>query len=153
MIAVECYADEKLMLVLGVSKRKIRHESGKGRVLAKLKKEPSGTGLVDEDPDSAQPGEMCSYRKEQEREGIYLFKHQSTPNKRLIMLCPRLEEWLYQRAKAVGVKPEDFGLEMDARALHGIRRYDKRDGYERFLQKLRGRDKAMKRLEKWVREI
>ena len=97
MIAVECYADEKLMLVLGVSKRKIRHESGKGRVLAKLKKEPSGTGLVDEDPDSAQPGEMCSYRKEQEGEGIYLFKHQSTPNKRLIMLCPRLEEWLYQR--------------------------------------------------------
>ena len=152
MIAVECYADEKLMLVLGVSKKEIRHERGKGQVLGKLKKEPRGKGVVDEDPDSAQPGEMRNYRKEEEGEGILLLKHQDSPDKRLIILCPRLEEWLYGRAKAVNINPVDFGLLKDARALHASGRYDKGRGYEGFIQKLRGGDKAMKRLEEWVNE-
>ena len=152
MIAVECYADEKLVRILGVGKKDIRHEMCKGNVFNKLKKEAGGTALVDEDPDSAQPSELQNYRKEEEGEGIYLFKHQSTQDKRLIMLCPRLEEWLYMRAKAVGVKPEDFGLEIDARSLHRSGRYERRRGYVDFINKLLEKDQAMKRLEKWVSE-
>jgi len=150
VIAVECNADVKLVRILGVGKREIRHEGCKGNIFRKLKKEAGGTGLVDKDPGSAQPSELGKYRKVEGGEGIELYTHQDAPNKRVIVLCPRLEEWLYQRAKAVGVKPEDFGLEKDARALHRSGHYEKRKGYVDFINELRKKDVGMKRLEEWV---
>ena len=151
MIAVECYADEKLVGILGVGKKQIRHEGCKGNIFRKLKKESSGTGLVDQDPGSAQPGELKNYRKVEEGDGIELYIHQGTPDKRIIMMCPRLEDWLISRARAAGIKPEDFGLEKEPLALHRSGRYDRRSGYVAFIKALWEKDRGMKRLEEWVR--
>ena len=150
MIAVECYADVKLVRILGVGKKQIRHMGGKGNIFNKLKKEDNGTGLVDQDPDSAQPGEFNKYRKVAEGEGLALYAHQNASEKRVIIICPRLEDWLISRAQAAGVKPEDFGLEKDARALHRSGHYEKRRGYIDFINALRETDLGMKRLAEWV---
>jgi len=48
------------------------------------------------------------------------------------------------------VKPEDFGLETDAHALHRSGHYEKRRGYVDFINALRETDQGMKQLAEWV---
>jgi len=48
---VECRPDFKLVKVLGIPKKKIKHVAGKGNVCRVLKKKENSVGMVDEDPD------------------------------------------------------------------------------------------------------
>lgn len=53
----------------------------------------------------------------------------------VIIVCPRLEEWLLWLAKQADVDPVDYGLPGEARSLHKV--VNKRlDNLEKFLEDL-----------------
>lgn len=135
---------------MGVSKKQLRHERCKGEVVKRVNKLEKAVGLIDEDPDSTQPRDLSNYREIQNVQGLRLLIRRDDNNKRLIVICPRLEDWLLQRAKLLGIKPEDFGLPSQADRLHSIVRYDKKAGYIRFLKELKRQDKGMQLLAQWI---
>ena len=121
MIYVECRSDVALVRgVTGVSRRGVGHEGGKGEVCNRLRKKNDCIGMVDEDPASGQSAYIREARLEQElpEHGIRVLHHDATRN-RIILLCPRLEEWILDAAHAAGVSVTSYGLPNDARRLHG----------------------------------
>jgi len=149
-IGAECYPDQALLLSLGVQRKQLLHEARKGEVLKWLRKTPGGVGMVDEDPDSSQPLELSSYREQKTAEGLRLLTRQGSSGQRLIVLCPRLEEWLMQRARSSGIKADDYGLPHDPDRLHSVPHYEQKDGFRQFLAALNSRDKGMSLLRRWV---
>lgn len=152
-VLVECDADEVVLRALGVTKKQLLHYGGKGNVINRLKELPGATGIVDEDPASAQPRDLNNYQEEvQTTEGLRLLTRQGKGAQRLILVCPKLEDWLIQRAKSMGVEPENYGLPSDPNRLHSIPRYEQKDGFRRFLAELKERDSGMHLLHRWILE-
>jgi hypothetical protein len=151
-VLVECYPDAALLRALGVPRKQIDHQSCKGEVVKRMLKSDCATGLIDEDPSSAQPRDLNNYKEEQAAEGLRLLARRDDKNKRLIIVRPRLEDWLIARARSVGVKPEEYGLPSDPDRLHSIPRYEQNDGFRRFLVELKERDKGMHLLRRWILE-
>ncbi|MBN1806877.1 MAG: hypothetical protein JW837_16635 [Sedimentisphaerales bacterium] len=151
-ILVECNADEAVLRALGVSKKQICHESCKGEVVKRVRKFDFATGLIDEDPLSAQPRDLDSYKQVQAAEGLLLLARRNDENKRLIIVCPKLEDWLIHRARSSGIRPEDYGLPGDPDRLHSIPRYEQKEGFHRFLSELKERDSGINLLRQWILE-
>lgn len=151
-VLVECYPDAALLRALGVPRKQIRHESCKGEVVKRVLKSECAIGLIDEDPTSGQPRELANYNQIQAAEGLRLLARRSDKNKRLIIVCPRLEDWLIAKAKSSGIRPEDYGLPNDPDRLHSIPRYEQKADFDRFLADLKERDKGMHLLSQWVRQ-
>jgi len=152
-VLVECDADEAVLRALGVAKKQLLHFGGKGTVINRLKELPGATGIVDEDPASAQPRDLNNYQGEvQTTEGLRLLTRQGKGGQSLILVCPNLEDWLIHRAKSMGVEPENYGLPADPNRLHSIPRYEQKDGFRRFLAELIDRDKGMHLLRRWILE-
>lgn len=116
MIYVECSPDIELLRAVGVGRRRIRHAGGKGRVCRMLQRR-GGAGMVDEDPESAQPGYMGEMKAVMEEHGIRLLRHNRT-GAVLIVLMPRLEEWFLHGAREAGVRLSDYSLPGEAELLH-----------------------------------
>ncbi|MBN2128846.1 MAG: hypothetical protein JW741_05090 [Sedimentisphaerales bacterium] len=150
-VLVECYPDEALLRALGVPRKRLRHERCKGDVVNRLRKLPLAIGMVDEDPASAQPRDLTdSYQQSEAAEGLRLLTRQGAGAQKLIVVCPRLEDWLIHRADASGIKPQDYGLPGDPKRLHSIPRYEQKDGFRRFLAELIDRDGTVTLLRQWV---
>jgi hypothetical protein len=116
---VECYSDEALAYALGVSKPDIEHAGNKAGVCAQVSRRTGTTGMMDEDPDTAPMPYMKTLAEEHAAHHIRVL-YDSRRENRLIVICPRLEEWLVQSAKAGGLKMTAFGFESDnGRNLHG----------------------------------
>ncbi|MHC4424894.1 MAG: hypothetical protein ACYSYV_02220, partial [Planctomycetota bacterium] len=102
-VLVECDADEAVLRALGVARKQLLHFGGKGKVINRLKELPGATGVVDEDPASAQPRDLNNYQGEvQTAEGLRLLTRQGKGGQRLILVCPKLEDWLIHRARSIG---------------------------------------------------
>ena len=151
-VLVECYPDAALLRALGVSRKQLRHERCKGEVVKRVHKFGNATGLIDEDPASAQPRDLGNYKQVQAAEGLRLLARRDDKNKRLIIICPRLEDWLIQRAGLSDIEPEDFGVPSNPNRLHSIVRYDQKDGFQEFLAELKEQDKGMHLLRRWILE-
>jgi hypothetical protein len=151
-VAVECNADEAVMRTLGVPRKQIFHQANKGEVIKWLKKNADAVGMVDEDPDSSQPCDLSNYQEICSAEGLRLRIRSGNNNQRLVIVCPRLEEWFYNRAGLSSIIPQDYGLPGDPDNLHRIPRYEQKDGFARFLADLKARDKGMKLLHQWIFE-
>ncbi len=149
-VLVECYPVEVLLRTLGVPKKQLRHEARKGEVFNRLRDTPGAVGVVDEDPASIQPRDLSNYDETGAAEGLRLLARRGSKGQRLIILCPRLEEWLLQRAGVCGVDPARYYLPSSPNELHDIPRYDQKDGFRRFLADLNGRDRGMGLLRQWV---
>lgn len=120
-VLVECNADEAVLRALGVAKKQLLHFGGKGTVINRLKELPGATGIVDEDPASAQPRDLNNYQEEiKTTEGLRLLARQGSGGQRLVMICPKMEDWLIERAKSSGIRPKDYGLPSDPDKLHSI---------------------------------
>jgi|YNPNPStandDraft_1061719.scaffolds.fasta_scaffold50566_2 hypothetical protein len=119
MIYVECAPDKVLIAGLGVPKKEIQHERGKGNICNRLKKSRDSLGVIDEDPQSAQPSYLNQLHLEQADYGIKLLSDREK-NNHIIVLCPRLEEWLLQAAEEAGVAPGDYNFPDDPRPMHNI---------------------------------
>lgn len=150
MLFVECYPDELLVRILGVPRRAIRHACGKGNIFNRLRQLEAGTGLIDEDPGAFQPPEWRNYRAIQRVGNLLLTQHVAAPARQVVVICPRLEEWLYDRASHCQINPTFYGLPQTAAALKKISRYDKRPRFREFLECLHACDKQMQCLAKWV---
>jgi len=158
-VYVECYGDEAFARALGIPKDRLRHARGKGEVLNRLDKASAGTvyGIIDEDPFSTQPKKLAAYQELPAYQGVpvdsglVLLKQKDESVRRLIIVvCPRLEEWLYDRAKECGIDPAEFGLPRNPDELHADARYDKRPKFNDFLARLKSKHPAMQTLAKWL---
>ncbi len=152
-VLVECDADEVVLRNLGVVKKQLFHFGGRNKVITRLRDLPGAVGVVDEDPGASQHGDLkASYRQAESAEGLRLLIRQGRGGQRLVMICPKLEDWLIERAKSSGIRPQDYGLPNDPDRLHGIPRYEQKEGFRRFLSALKEQDKGMHLLRKWILE-
>ena len=149
MIYVECKPDSKLVKsITNVSKRGIVHESNKFEVCRRLEKRKSCTGLIDEDPLSVQPRYIRKTRLENDlsEHDIKVLHHSSTDN-RLIVLRPRLEEWVLKAAKEAGIDVRKYDLPNDAAKLHRHINISL-DKFENLLEDLKDSSSRLKTLKR-----
>ena len=116
---LECNADEKLAITLGVPRKLVIHSHSKGRVSNCLNKNTDVTGMVDEDPGSAEPSTLSKFVEVSSNHDLKL-KVDRPSNNRLIVICPRLEPWLIKTAKAAGVSMGNFSLSENVRDLDSM---------------------------------
>lgn len=145
MIYLECDADEVLVKALGVSRREIKHSSDKGDVCNRLEKNRNSKGLVDEDPGSPRPRyieKLKLFSHESEIKVLYDEKNQN----HLIVLCPRLEEWVLKAVKEVRADIGDYSLPNDADKLHEVINVKLRNFVD-LLEDIKKRSRMLKTLE------
>lgn len=143
MIYVECFPDVALLTVgAKIPKRQVIHDfKGKSGVCARLRGVRNSIGLIDEDPLSSQPPYVTEASLEAEftHYGLKLLHHRSSRN-HLIVLCPRLEEWVLKAAEDAGKDLAQYGLPSSARQLHGEINI-RLDNFERLLRDLSGSER------------
>jgi hypothetical protein len=152
-VLVECNADEIVLRNIGVPKKQLFHFGGKDKLITRLRNLPGAVGVVDEDPASIQhPDLKASYRQAEYTEGLRLLARRGSGGQKLVMICPKLEDWLIERAKSSGIRPEDYGLPGDPDHLHSIPRYEQKQNFLRFLKELNECDRGMHLLRRWILE-
>ena len=149
MIYVECDADT--VLVQTLTGRRPGHPADKGRVCALLKVKTDCIGLVDEDPGKPQPKYISS---QSVQKGVNYLDNSirviidSNGNK-LIILQPRLEEWILETARRATISLGDYNLPNEAKELHELltlRRIRRMNDFERLVKKLLVVSGGMKQL-------
>lgn len=150
MIAVECFPDEMLVRSLGIPVARVRHSRGSGNVLNDLLRGHAELGVIDEDPGKTRPADICRFVEKARQGNVILMTGGKDADGRLVMICPRLEEWLLSRAKAAGVNPGDYGLPNTTKALRRLGRYERRPKFRAFLDALLAADAEMQALKKWL---
>jgi len=147
MIYTECKPDSTLVKLLGISKKQIIHLGGKPEVCKQLEKREDWKGLVDEDPFSVQPPYL---KKLQEKKNLsnYGLKILNDPSKNndLIVLRPRLEEWIIKATEEAGIDIKRYNLPDDGEQLHKVINMDLRK-FERLVNELKGKSKMLEALE------
>ncbi|MBI2873062.1 MAG: hypothetical protein HYY00_07755 [Chloroflexi bacterium] len=137
MIFVECKPDAALVRrLIGLPRREVVHEiKGKPEVCKRLSASENCTALVDEDPRSVQPKYMQNIRSWQTPAGMGIRFHDSSQHNRLVLLCPKLEDWVLQAAGDVRLHLANYSLPRDAEALHSVINVDI-EKFERLLEDL-----------------
>ncbi len=139
MIYVECKPDFTLVKSLTkIPKKEIIHEmKGKSEVCKKLERQRNCKGLVDEDPLSTQPSYIKKVKLENElfQYELKVFRDESNEN-RLIVLCPRLEEWILKAAQEADLNVERYHLPNIPGKLHRVINLDL-SKFERLLKDLK----------------
>ena len=153
MVVIGCYLDEYVIRSLGFPKRSYKHESGKGKVLEQVRKRPNAIGMVDEDPSSNQPRDMENYVETASGPGLKLLTRKKDDGKRIIVIRPRLEEWILLRANQHRISPKDHGLPTDAHGWKSILHIEKGKSFQEFFQKLLdSNDEEIEKLREWIHE-
>lgn len=121
MYLVECKPDAILVQSLTLATRKnIEHAGNKSQLLKKLTEHYGNSkGVIDEDPGSIQPPHLQKFKEKQDLTGYNLkILHQKSKNNTLIILRPRLEDWILQAAKEANIDPKKYNLPNDPTRLH-----------------------------------
>lgn len=150
MIAVECYADTRLIRLLGAPKATIKHAEGKGKVMDLLHRGIVNIGMVDEDPDSIVYPSLRRYSVVETEGTLRLLESSEERGRRVIMVMPRLEEWLLNRARQAKILPLDYGLPSDPRMLHGRHHYEEHPRFKPFIECLLAVDGELKKIRDWI---
>jgi hypothetical protein len=98
--------------------------------------------LVDEDPVSPQPAYIGKLKLHFHQHDIKLLRDDKAQN-RLIILCPRLEEWILKATQEASVNIQDYGLPNGANQLHQIIN-TRVEAFEKLIKVLRGKSKNSK---------
>ncbi len=142
MIYVECKPDEVLVRVLtGLPRREVIHEiKGKPRIVDKISKLQNSTGLIDEDPGGVQPVYLKRMGVVQDllQRGLRIL--QDTKENRIIVICPRLEEWVVRAAMEARVDLRQYTLPDDPQRLHQVINDDLRK-FQRLVEDLKDTDR------------
>jgi hypothetical protein len=109
---VECKPDEALAGALGISRRDLEHAGNRAGVCAQVARRSGMTGMIDEDPGAAMPHYMKALTDQGMEHDVRVL-YDSARKNRLVVICPRLEDWLVKSAKNSGLKMTDFGFESD----------------------------------------
>lgn len=117
MIFVECNADRALVTALGWSRKRLQHAGDKGAVCNRLKKSPGSMGLIDEDPMSPQPTFVAESVELERAHGVIVREHRQSKT-RLVVVSPRLEDWVFDAVRAAGETVESYGYPPDKGLFH-----------------------------------
>lgn len=150
VLVVECKADTALIKILtSASKKNLIHGGNKTGVLEVLLKDfENSTGVIDEDPWSLQPPDLQRFKMKQDATSHNLkILQQTRTNNSLIMLCPRLEEWILKAANEAHVSPSKYGLPHDAAELRK-QITAQTDKFEKFVKAIKDRSKRIEELRK-----
>lgn len=134
-IVVECKPDEALVRALGFTKKNVTHQPSKARVLSYLDRNSGAIGIVDEDPGTANAGYFSKYTKISEAKFDIEEWSVTKMQIRLIIIKPRLEEWIIRQANSSKIDLRDYSLEPDGYHLHKIIN-EKLDKFEALLTDL-----------------
>ena len=148
MYLVECKPDAVLVQFLTLASRKnIQHAGNKSELLKKLTEHYSDSkGVIDEDPWSIQPPHMQKFKEKQNLTSFGLkVLHQTSKNNTLIVLCPRLEEWILEAAREANVDPQKYNLPNDSVKLHQQINIQI-DKFQRLVEKLKTKSNRFKKL-------
>jgi len=149
MIFVECKPDRVLVWsITGISKRRIRHAGNKPRVCKELERRRNCRGLVNEDPWSVQPSYLrrMVIVEDLSSFGIKILYDESRGNC-LVVLCPRLEEWVLEAVREAKIDLRRYGLPRDVDRFHreinvGLVKF------ERLISDLKGHSERIEKLRK-----
>lgn len=144
MYYVECNPDKALLCTLGISRKQVIHSYGKGNVCRRLQKTANAIGLVDEDPKSARPSYIKTLKLIDTKDEIKLYFDSKTDN-RLILLCPRLEEWIVLAARNANEDITRYGLPDNANELHKVINVRQHD-FRQFITDIRDKSPMLKTL-------
>lgn len=147
MIYTECKPDSTLVKLLGISKKQIIHLGGKPEVCKQLAKRENWKGLVDEDPSSVQPPYLkrLPVKENFPNYGLKIL-NDASKNNDLIILCPRLEEWIIKATEEAGINIKRYNLPDDGEQFHKVINIDLRK-FERLVNDLKGKSKMLEALE------
>ena len=116
--------DRVLVLVsTGLPGREVRRERNKNEALKSLERDSNGKAMVDEDPGQRQPPLLLRMNILQNLDDLGLREYGDTNGDfRVIMLRPRLEEWLIQTAGRSGISLDNpnYNLPSDSKRLKGV---------------------------------
>lgn len=116
-LLLECLPDETLVRQLGLARRDCLHLNDKGRVCNRLKKTEGLTAMVDDDPGAAQPAYLQELRAVSDEHGVRILRDERRAHV-VIVLQPRLEEWIIRAAVHAQIAPKAFGLSERGNELH-----------------------------------
>lgn len=150
MIFVECKPDKVLVRILGIPTHEIIHAGNKSSVCKKLERSNGSKGLVDEDPDSGQPTYIRRLEIIDMRSDFKILYDPRRDNY-LIILCPRLEEWILKAAREAKVEVKKYNLPNNGDYLHRIINL-KIDKFERLVLDLRSKSRMLKDLESILKQ-
>lgn len=148
----ECKPDSALVRTLGIHKKEIIHLGGKPNVCKQLEKRENCRGLIDEDPFSVQPPYLKKLQVNEDLSGYGLkILNDNHRNNDLILLCPRLEEWVLEAAKEADIDIQKYNLPDDGERLHKEISLNI-DKFEKLIIDLKGKSKMIKALEKSIKD-
>jgi len=122
-IVLECKPDEALIKSLGYTRKMITHQPNKGQVINYLKKNPDTVGIVDEDPGSANPNYFQRFQKVRNSRFDIEYFHIESKGTRIIVIKPRLEEWIIKYATESKIDFKKHSLPDKGHQLHKIINY------------------------------
>jgi len=108
-----------LALTLGLTRKEVVHQNSKGEVCNHHAKTDVKIAIIDEDPRSGQPQYLHDFVIEEEKFGIRKLV-KSGSNKIILVIKPRLEEWIIAQCAQSDVNPEDFFLPSEAKRLKDV---------------------------------
>jgi|WetSurMetagenome_2_1015567.scaffolds.fasta_scaffold266367_2 hypothetical protein len=123
MIAVECFADMTLVQCLtSLPRNQIAHYfRGKSGVCTQLQQNTQSIGLIDEDPFAAKhPFEKMGVFDDNYVKYDIKYRLYPSQSNRLIILCPKLEDWIIESARQARVDLVKNGLPDDPNSLHNV---------------------------------
>lgn len=149
MIIVECNPDQALVRALGIPRRDVQDAGNKGNICNRLIRGERLIGLMDEDPQATQPRYFKELQPVNERHRVRVLQDPRRAHL-VLLLCPRLEEWILAIATGMGMNVEDWNLPSDAKELHKIRN-DRLPQFENLVRELDRRgSEALSFLKAWL---
>jgi hypothetical protein len=162
MIIIECENDVALLFRMGFTSDQIYeyevHKGGRSRVLQLVDEilKPTITiiGIIDQDIKVRLPSELKQYKIQKDStKFVKLMKRIDNENKRLIMICPNLEHWLYEVAKRKKILPSKFKLPEDPKRLHDDGSEETEKNFREFLVAvIKKKDRDIIKMKQWIQE-
>jgi len=156
-IVPECYVDTKLAETLGVATKKYNHQHGHGNVANKMKDALANQfalGIIDEDTIKVRKAKYLSEFVVVKLENSLILKKHPDKQHYLIIICPQIEQFIFQNAAIVNIQPETFGLPNELKGFVHISKakdIDKNVGFKRFvIEMLRLQASGIVALRLWV---
>ncbi len=144
MIFVECNADKTLLTALGIRSQEICHVFSKGNVCNRLRKNKNCIGLVDEDPGSGQPQYMETLTLVSHENAVRVLHDKNNQNN-VVVLCPRLEDWIVDAAKQAELNLANYHLPANGNALHKVVN-TRLDEFEKLIKDMKPASQMLKYL-------
>jgi len=149
MIFVECDADKTLIKTLGITRKEMIHAGDKGGVCNRLKKVSNSKGLVDEDPESPQPKYINTLKCIHSEDDIKLLADEKAQNY-LVILCPKLEDWILKSAMEARIDVSSYGLPNNPTDFHKIINIHLEE-FDKLVKDMWSKSKRLKSLKGFIR--